>query len=208
MVSHMRRDVTAVIPTIPPRMKTSLPKALHSVATQTHRVAGISIAVDTERRGAWHTRGRALAGATTEWVAFLDDDDHWYPQHLERLLTTAEETNADYVFSYFDLGVNCAGRAGGHDPLGHFGRHFDPKNPHHTTMNVLVKRELAQSVGFTPPSDDSPVGDEDWRFVLGCVNAGAKIVHLPERTWSYNCYGNTAGLPRRVNWDTEMPARN
>lgn len=201
------KTVTAVIPTIPPRMKTSLPKALQSVITQTHPVAGISIAVDTERRGAWHTRGRALAGAKSEWVAFLDDDDHWYPQHLERLLWQAEQTGADYVFSWYDLGVNCAGRDGGYDPLGHFGKDFDPANPHHTTMNVMVRTELAQAVGFTAPEDGALVGDEDWRFILGCVEVGAKIVHLPERTWSYNCYGNTAGLPNRVNWHSDMPAR-
>lgn len=205
----MRRDVTAVIPTIPPRMKTSLPLALQSVAAQTHPVSAISIAVDIERRGAWHTRGRALAQAKTEWVAFLDDDDHWYPQHLERLLVTAEATQADYCFSWFDLGVDCSWSGSGQDSLGHFGKPFDPAAPHHTTMTVLVKTELAQAVGFTPPPnpDTDRVGDEDWRFILGCVAQGAKIVHLPERTWSYNCYGNTAGLARRVNWDREMPAR-
>lgn len=193
------RDVTAVIPTIPPRMMTTFPLALRSVMQQTHPVSAISVAIDLDRRGAWHTRGRALVGATTEWVAFLDDDDEWYPEHLARLLDTAEATQADYAFSYFDLGVNCAGADSGYDPLGNFGKVFDPANPHHTTMNVLVRTELAQQVGFTPPpTDHELVGGEDWRFTLGCVEAGAKIVHLPERTWRYNCYtGGTLGLPAR-----------
>lgn len=193
----MRRDVTAVtavIPTIPPRMMVSFPLALRSVMQQTHPVSAISVAIDTTRQGAWHTRGRALQGATTEWVAFLDDDDVWYPQHLARLLATAEETQADYVFSGFDLGAGCASV-----DLSAFKRDFDPENPSPTTMNVLVRTELAQQVGFTPPPDPNQrVSDEDWRFTLGCVEAGAKIVRLPERTWRYNCYpGSTSGLPDR-----------
>lgn len=106
----------------------------------------------------------------------------------------AAYTDADYVFSWFVLGSMC----GNVDRLGHFGREFDPANPHHTTMTVLVKTELAQAVGFTPPEDKARVGGEDWRFTLGCVAAGAKIVHLPERTWTYSCLpGNTSGLPDR-----------
>lgn len=202
MSTSMNRDVTAVIPTIPPRMMVSFPLALRSVMQQTHPVSAISVAIDTTKQGAWHTRGRALIGATTEWVAFIDDDDVWYPQHLERLLACAEETGADYTFSWFDLGPGCAGADSGYDPLGHFGKPFDPENPHHTTMNVLVRTELAQQVGFTPPPEsDGPnprVANEDWRFMIGCVQAGAKIVHLPERTWRYNCYpGSTSGLPAR-----------
>lgn len=182
-------------------MMVSFPLALRSVMQQTHPVSAISVAVDTTKQGAWHTRGRALVGAITEWVAFIDDDDVWYPQHLAKLLACAEATSADYVFSWFDLGAGCTRASNGDDLLGDFGRPFDPKNPHHTTMNVLVKTELAQQVGFTPPPDDESnlrVANEDWRFMLGCVEAGAKIVHLPERTWRYNCYpGSTSGLPDR-----------
>lgn len=188
----MRDDVTAVIPTIPPRMSTLLPHALKSVIVQTHPVAGISLAVDYERRGAWHTRQRALDAARTEWVAFLDDDDTWESFHLERLLMKARETEADYVFSWFWPGHMC-----GPDRIGHFGKEFDPSAPHHTTMNVMVKTELAQAVGFSPPGENARVGDEDWRFTLECVAKGAKIIHLPERTWHYNCLAGTHGLPDR-----------
>src|SRR2546430_7808567 len=42
-----------------------------------------------------------------------------------------------YVFSYFV-------RAQGGDPLGHFGKVFNPEFPHHTTMTVLVKRDRSE----------------------------------------------------------------
>lgn len=193
----MSTDVTVVIPTIPPRARDLLPRALASVFAQEYSAAAVAIAVDNLHQGAWATRGRALNTAQTEWVAFLDDDDEYLPEHLGRLLEEAARTEADYVFSYFyPVGMG--------DPLGLFGRPFDSAQPHHTTMNIVVKTKLAQSVGFTAPDPQDSVGGEDWRFILGCVEAGAKIVHLPERTWVWhyhpdaNSGPNTSG--RGDNW--------
>jgi glycosyltransferase involved in cell wall biosynthesis len=76
------------------------------------------------------------------------------------------------------------------------------EDPHQTTITVLVRTELAQSVGFRPPpSHQSVLGQaygEDYAFTLGCVAAGARIVHLPERTWEWHHTGeNTSGRPDR-----------
>jgi hypothetical protein len=184
--------VTVVIPTIPPRADTLLPLAVSSALRQSHLPAAISIAVDRDHDGAWATRQRALDPVITPWVAFLDDDDEFYPQHLERLLGCAHKMVADYVFSYWDTSRSW-------DVLGHFGKVFDPSNPHHTTMTVLCRTELAQAVGFTPPAEGDIAGGEDWRFELGCVAAGARIVHLPEQSWYWRHHDrNTSGQPE--NW--------
>lgn len=193
----MNTDVTVVIPTIPPRYVDLLPRALMSVFAQEYQPTAIAVATDVQHDGAWITRQRALDMARTTWVAFLDDDDEFEPQHLRRLLEEAARTDADYVFSYFTpIGMG--------DPLQLFGREFNPDDPHHTTMIVMVKTELAQDVGFTAPDTSDIVSGEDWRFILGCVNKGAKIVHLPERTWRWHFHPyatsgpNTSGQPR--NW--------
>jgi glycosyltransferase involved in cell wall biosynthesis len=187
MSSPVADDVTVVIPTIPPRRHDLLPEALYSVYQQDHPIDAISIAVDTHKQGAWQTRQRALDAALTTWVAFLDDDDLFKPMHVRRLLEHAADTNADYVFSYWDLE-----QLG--DFLGLFGKPFDAAKPHHTTMTVLVKTELAKNVGFSARNDSDIAGGEDWRFMLGCVSAGANIVHLPEQTWVYRWHGsNTSG---------------
>jgi glycosyltransferase involved in cell wall biosynthesis len=187
----VKNDVTVCIPSIPPRAKTYLPKALMSVTMQYHGVDAIAVATDTERCGAWHARQRALNMSRTEWVQFLDDDDMLYPNHIEALLMVGIEEDADYVFSYWDLTRTP-------DILGHFGRVFDPEDPYHTTMTVLVKRELAQSVGFNPREPHHEVGGEDWRFTLGCVAAGAKIVHVPIQSWYWRHHGaNTSGREDR-----------
>ena len=186
----MKSDVTVCIPTIPPR-DYMLAEAVLSVAHQTLPAASISIATDTEHMGAWHTRQRAVDAVKTKWIALLDDDDLFKPVHLEHLRACAEETSADYCFSYFDLSITP-------DILGYFGRVFDPKNPTHTTMTILVRTELAQSVRFTPREPHHEVGGEDWRFTLCCVAAGAKIVHLPEQTWLWRHHAsNTSGREDR-----------
>lgn len=184
-------DVTVVIPTIPPRRHDLLPCALNSVFAQEYPISAVSVAIDVHREGAWKTRQRALDAASTEWVAFLDDDDEFYPQHVAHLMDCALESQADYVFAYWDLTKTA-------DILGHFGEVFDPKRPHHTTMTVMVKTKLAQSVGFTPREPQHAVGGEDWRFMLGCVEAGAHVVHLPEQTWFWRFHSNnTSGREDR-----------
>lgn len=178
--------VGVAIPSIPPRTEL-LYRALGSVRGQTYPVDQVSIATDHRREGAAVTRQRALDGITTEYTLFLDDDDAFMPQHAEHLIRFAQESGADYAFSWFDV-------IGGIDPFPqHFGRQYDVNNPTHTTMTVLVRTELAKSVGFK----DTP-GGEDWGFTLGCIAAGAVIEHLPERTWTYfHNSGNTSGRPDR-----------
>lgn len=187
----MKSDITVCIPSIPPRRTTMLMQALASAATQTLLPDAVSVAFDTERMGAWHTRQRTVDTVTTDWIAFLDDDDLFKPQHLRRLLECAQETGADYVFSWFDRSIT-------YDPLGHFGKVFDVNNPHHTTMTVMVRTDLAKEVRFTPREPHHEVGGEDWRFIEGCCAAGAKIVHLPEETWIWrHHHSNTSGREDR-----------
>lgn len=187
MVAYRTKTISVAIPSLPSRVG-MLGEALKSVYDQEMPAHDVCVAVDTRHEGAARTRQRALQMATSEWVAFLDDDDLMLPQHVRALYQCAVDTGADYTFSYFV-------RAKGGDPLGHFGKMFNPQAPHHTTMTVLVRRELAMSVGFLGPDMHQDWSGEDWRFTLGCIEAGAKIVHHPEETWIWNRHrGNTSGL--------------
>lgn len=197
----MRKGITVCIPTIPPR-KTLLAQAINSVLDQTLPAAAISVAIDTDKEGAALTRDRALQAVQTEWVAFLDDDDAFLPEHLDVLSLAAQETGADYVFSYFTI-HDWAGRPLlGNDPLESFGKVFDPADPHQTTITTLVRAELAKEVGFAAPAPGMFIHGqrrgEDFEFTLKCVAAGASIVHVPQRTWIWNHHGaNTSGMPDR-----------
>lgn len=179
-----------------------LGRAVASVMAQDLPAAALSIAADIERQGAAATRDRALRAVRTEWTAFLDDDDQMQPEHLRVLMEAAEESGADYVFSYYTV-ANADGTLLPHvDPLQHFGRPFDSAHPHQTTITVLVRTELAQEVGFhTPPEGaliDGQKYGEDYAFTVACATAGAAFLHVPQRTWLWTHHGrNTSGLPSR-----------
>lgn len=185
--------ITVVIPTHPARVRNGMTKrAFGSVLGQTLPAESIVVEHDLTRAGAPATRDRGLRKVATEWTAFLDSDDQLKPVHLERLMDCAAEAGADYVYSWYEpVGF-------GADPLPHFGRRFDPARPTQTTITILVRTELAQAVGFREPPEGALINreryGEDFQFTVECVKAGARIEHLPERTWLWNCHGaNTSG---------------
>lgn len=167
-----------------------LERAAASVRAQTVPVQHV-LAEDIHHLGAAITRAHGLALVDTEWTAFLDSDDELDPDHIEHLLAHAEQTGADYVYPWFRV-------VGGTDPFPMFyGKPFDPAAPNSTTITILVRTELAKSVGFIADPTVQVAG-EDFLFTKGCIAAGAKIVHLPRRSWTWH-HGpqNTSGLPNR-----------
>jgi hypothetical protein len=199
-VAAVTPEVSCVIPTIPVRSH-ELGIAVGSVAVQTYPVTDLIVPMDWRREGAARNRQRGLDRVGTAWVCFLDDDDYFLGDHVEKLMRCALEQNADFVFSWYEVN-------GGSDPRAdEFGLEWDPENPRQTTVVTLVKTELAQEVGFVSPketpeglaSPDRHYAGEDWYFTKGCNDAGAKIVHLPQKTWVWRHTGkNTSGLAK--NW--------
>ena len=68
-----------------------------------------------EARDRWYVAGipplrRATQDASGDWLATLDHDDEWAPDHLERLLGHARETGAEVVFGKI-LVQDAQGRA-------------------------------------------------------------------------------------------------
>lgn len=196
-------EITVVIPAHPARVANGmLNRAVQSVKNQLLPAADISIVIDETGAGAAATRQRALDAVTTPWVAFLDSDDLFYPEHLRVLAAGARIYGADYLFSYYMVHGPDGRPWLENDPLGHFGKPFNPKAPHQTTITTLVKTDLAKAIGFHEPPPDSIIGGhrggEDWHFTVGCADAGARIVHIPRRTWAWVHHGaNSSGVPGR-----------
>lgn len=184
----MSRHITVAIPTIPSR-GAYLARAIKSVSAQDLPPTDVVVSYDFAREGAGPTRTRALAKVTTEWTAFLDDDDEFNPNHLSILIDYAERTNADLVYPWFDV-------IGGTDPFPMFeGRAFNPNEPNMFPVTVLVRTDVIKETGGFPPP--GPDGD-DWPVWLKLVEAGANIEHVPVRTWKWHHHGyNTSGLPDR-----------
>lgn len=196
--------ITVVVTTVGDARRSQLRRALESVWNQQLQPEVVVIAQDTGRRGAPYNRQRGTDSVATEWVAYLDDDDEFYPQHLIRLASTARETGADLVFPWFDV-------HGGQDPFPHHeGQPWDDADPRQIPVTFLARTAAIRAAGGW---DDQvaevgvdPEGNragEDWRLTLRLIGKGSKIVHLPERTWRWHHHGlNSSGLPQRINWET------
>lgn len=187
----MRSGVTIVIPVHPPRIVNGmLTRALNSVTHQERKFDTCLVVVDINREGAGPTRTKGMRAVETEWTAFLDSDDALYPNHLEVLIHAAIDGGADLVYPWFDV-------EGGTDPFPmHEGRVFDPADPNMFPVTVLAKTEVLQASGGFPINDG--VHGDDWPLWLELAAGGAKIVHVPVRTWcwSHNTE-NTSGLADR-----------
>lgn len=176
----MSPGITVCIATHPERQTSGLiNRAFASVATQTLQPSAILVCNDLDRLGAGANRRRLLSLVDTEWIAWLDSDDEWLPEHLEKLYRVATETDSIFVYSWMH----------GNDPLGHFGLPFNPCTPHHTTMNVLVRTDIAREIGFQD-NQTGPHANEDWGFITGVAALACerdlKMTHLAERTWHYH----------------------
>ena len=189
------QHVTAVIPAIPPRVGTHLHRALDSVLQQDVPVDAISVAVDFAREGSAATRNRALEAVTTGWAAFLDDDDEWNTDHIRSLLACADETGADMVYPWFTVPE-------GWDPWPEReGQPFDPKlldTQNTIPITCMVRTSLLRAVGGFESKDPSNPASlcDDWGTWIKLRDVGAKIVHLPRRTWIWHWHGgNTSGRP-------------
>jgi glycosyltransferase involved in cell wall biosynthesis len=191
-------DVTVVIPHIPVRPN-ELMRAIRSVVSQTLQPASVIIIVDDWHNGATFTRNIGLQKVTTEWVAFLDDDDELRPNHLEELRRAAYEQDADVVYAGYDV-------IGGYDPMDRFGQPFDPdvlRDHSFIPVTSLVRTALAHKVGGFVKRGDSPY--EDWGFYLALLDAGARFYHHPVKTWKWHHWGvgqpglpgNTSGMGNR-----------
>lgn len=207
----MSDTVASCTPSIPTR-RGLLVRALNSVLQQTHPVHEMHVAFDHDREGAGPTRNRAvMAVESAKWIAFIDDDDTWRPQHVASLVGCANDTGADLVYPWFDV-------VAGGDPFPQFeGQPWDPEHPHLFPICVLLRTEVAKQVvnelgGFPAPPpglmsyptdptadlEQVPWSGDDWPFWLKVFDLGIKVVHHNERTWFYHHNSNnTSGLPSR-----------
>ncbi len=84
-----------------PKRQPLLLEAIQSVWDQTRQPDDMVIGVDFSRMGEVANANRVLHATNCEWLAFLDDDDLWLPEHLAVCEKHFDE--ADVIVSRFEM---------------------------------------------------------------------------------------------------------
>jgi glycosyltransferase involved in cell wall biosynthesis len=204
-------DITVIIPTIPARAPL-LDRALASIAAQTLPPVHVLTHLDDQGWGAARTRDHLLTQVTTPWVAPLDDDDEFLPDHLAGLRACIEETGTDLAYAWYEI-VGPAGQVEQwRDPHTRWESAWDADPGRQAPTTFLATTTLLRRVGgWTNHGTWDPttarldatgnrVG-EDTLLIHRAAATGARIVHHPARTYRWHhhqsCGGNTSGLPAR-----------
>ncbi len=132
----------------------------------------------TENRGQAEALNLAISQAKGDWLAFLDSDDEYLPDHLANLL--AESADMDLLLARFEL-VNCT-----KDPEPRVRDFYRPgqeiavKDIEVITGALFVRTELARKIGGfrNVPSTDTD-------FFNRALKAGARWRRLSTPTYRY-----------------------
>jgi glycosyltransferase involved in cell wall biosynthesis len=195
-------DVTVCTATIPTRIEL-LKRAVRSVENQTLKVKKHLIKLDVEKLGQPLILDQIIKEAKTKYVAILDDDDEFLPNHIELLYKKIVETKADLVFPHF--------RYSNLSDAGHLERFrglaWDNNNPHQVPVTWIAKRKTILEVGgfsgdfdvlsFEVDSQGNRIGN-DFNLIKKLSKANKHITNIPEITWIYHVgHPSTLGMPIR-----------
>lgn len=209
--SPRRATVAAAIPTIPGR-KLLFERAMESVRTQRRFPDQVVTEYDAERTGAACARNRALERVTTDFVAWLDDDDEWMPHHLMACMRVLEmDPTVDLVYPVPKM-------IGGPDPTATtyqgqlrapWGVRFQKEQEAHLRrqgsfipMTHVVRTSLVRDIGGFRDGywvSDTRYRGEDEDYLIRLLDVGAKFEHLDRVTWRWYSHPDTstAGRPDR-----------
>ena len=167
--------IAVITASLPTRGTPHLMLACASVTAQTLQPSQHLIGVDYAREGSAAARNRLAFAADAEWLAFLDDDDILYPNHLQVLAALG----GDIAYT----GCDVSGR-----------ERWNPYRPfdadalrvgNYIPATVLMRRSFFLRLGGFRPSSEVAHGWEDWDLWLRALDSGAQFRSSGERTWQY-----------------------
>jgi hypothetical protein len=199
--------IAVITPSLPERGE-MLGEAVESVRAQTLQPSVHAVGIDYARVGIGAMLNHLATGLQVEWLARLDDDDLFRPDHLELLASGVED--ADVVYAWCEVAPRA--RDGQAPPapevLGRDGwtnHDFDPnrlrRRNYIPATAALVRKSLWEELGGWAlgswgigESPREPEFAEDWDFWLRALDAGAQFLCIPEVTWTYRYHGENLWL--------------
>ncbi|HVY18116.1 MAG TPA: glycosyltransferase family A protein [Rhodopila sp.] len=170
--------------------------------------------IDQANAGQSAARNRGVDQASGDLIAFLDQDDVWYPNHLERLLEPYLENRATELgWSYSDL--DEIDEQGGTVILQVL-QHHALTHPKRNLMTCLaqdmfilpsaslVSRRAFRSVGGF---DDRLSGYEDDDLFMRLFRAGFDNAYIPESLSKWRIYRSSSSYSPRMAISREIYAR-
>ncbi|GAH62261.1 unnamed protein product, partial [marine sediment metagenome] len=160
----MKKDelVSVIIPTLPSRKK-ELKRAIQSVQKQTY--SNIEIIIESGGKNVMDARNIAVAKSKGKYIAFLDDDDEFYPTKIEKQV------------KFMESHINCPLCITFADDY-RFGNHlyhqYQPKEWHNfkdlisgfnitCTSAFMVRRATYDLIGGM---DDTLLGSEEYDLAI------------------------------------------
>lgn len=128
-------------------------------------------------------RNHGASLATGEWLAFLDSDDQWLPEKLQRQIAAAG--NAAIVYTpRFNFGAVDRFASQVSDPIEDYdGDVFERllETNFITLSSVIMRRDWFNRLG----GFSEPRGCEDWDLWLRCTSAGGRVAVVADPLTRY-----------------------
>lgn len=178
-------------------------EALKSVADV--RLCVLQVA---ESAGAAEARNRGVQAARGAWIAFLDDDDEWLPNKLERQLEAVERSSA--AVPVICSAYVARSSEGDHifgtrkpnllEPISEymFARRGFAYGENAVATSVLVAR---RSTLLDVPFDSTLKRHQDWDWALRVFSkSGATLCHVPEPLSIYHMPEGVSRISGHSDW--------
>ena len=150
--------------------------------------------------GLGYARNAGISRAQGEWIAFLDSDDVWLPDKLQRQTRAINSTEADIIFSNGFYWRNEEPVVKPYDTAtGYFtGEQLYTTLITHNYIPVVsacIRRALAGKIGM---QDTHPLarGCEDWDYWLRACHVNARFYGLSERLFKYRQHDSNMSSKR------------
>ena len=146
-----------------------------------------------QNMGVARTRNRGLELSRGQYVAFLDSDDVWHPEKLERQLALMDQTRASLCYCSYRI-VDAAGVPVKPDYI------VPPSTDYEALLrencvccsSILVSGELARAIRFK-----TDYFHEDYVFLLELLRAGRRAVGCTEPSVDWRYMDDTRSFDKR-----------
>jgi len=144
------------------------------------------------------SRNKGVSLARAEWIAFLDSDDTWLPEKLERCLAVATP-DVDFVGHAMNLlrdGKYQGVQFSGPEARAEY-RSLLFVGTCATPSATLMRKSMYEKVGGSSENPEFRTA-EDYELLLKIAAAGARVAFIPDRLTDYLLHdANTSGSAKK-----------